>query len=106
MCVFLILLKEPSEFQVLATSVIYPVAICYYMKNMKLCKSVFSTNLSNIDKVTKFRIHYSVVNIYWAFGTLLVSAYTTAFANLFVWIRYEEQNVPIREILEKISTPS
>lgn len=44
--------------------------------------------------------------MYWAFGTLLVSAYTTACANLFVWIRYEEQNVPIKEIFEKLSIPS
>lgn len=78
----------------------------YYTKNIKLCKSVFITNLSNIDKVTKFRLHYSVVKMYWVFGTLLVSAYTTAFANLYVWIRYEDQNVPIMEILEKNSIPS
>lgn len=90
----------------LATSLIYPIAMYYYSKNIKLCKSVFTINLRNVDKDTKFQIHCSVVKMYWAFGTFLVSAYTTACANLFVWIRYEEQNVPIKEIFEKLSIPS
>lgn len=90
----------------LINSLIYPIAMYYYSKNIKLCKSVFTINLRNVDKETKFQIHCSVVNMYWAFGTLLVSAYTTACANLFVWIRYEEQNVPIKEIFEKLSIPS